>query len=60
MEVTWEETREETMQQLKLSKFAKDNFINGNTLAHTKDSIKGPLLTKSKELDKMVVWRFGS
>ena len=54
MEVQWEETREETLNNFKMDKFVRAHFANGNTLEFTEESLKGPMLAKSKEIDKMV------
>lgn len=54
MEVQWEETREATLAQFKMAKFAKSHFINGNVLTFTKEALKGPLISKTKDMDKTV------
>ena len=54
VELQWEEEREETLVQFKMSKFAKNHFSGGATLAHSTDMIRTPLLAKQKDIDKMV------
>lgn len=54
VEFQWEEEKEETLAQYKMSKFAKQHFCGGATLVHSKEMIRSPLLAKSKDLDKMV------